>query len=315
MRAVRRGDAVVDAVEVDRAAAAARGDARRRAQQGGRGGVATSRPRSCCPTSPRTSRTRSACGPGGGGRRAAADRRVAVRDDLRSRESAVVGADVVDQAVEGLAPDVVAADGQRPGADRDATRARGGGDQRAVDVEPLGGAVVRRREMAPGVEGQPGGPADAVAVREGDRLAADARAGVGRRRGVQDVGLPVGAELLEEDRPPAGARARAHPRLERVRAGEVQRRGVRDRRDRRRRRGSSRRCPCGRPRRRRRRRAWRCCRARRRRRRLCRSTRRSRARARGRASTRGRSAVRFSAEAGTVTSCVRAPPSLQRSKT
>ena len=77
------------------------------------------------------------------------DRRVHVGLDLGCAEGAVVDPHLVDQPVEPLAPDRVAADLDRRGRGED--RAADGelGDLGAVDVEALGGAVVSGGEMRP----------------------------------------------------------------------------------------------------------------------------------------------------------------------
>ena len=79
------------------------------------------------------------------------DARVHVAADLRRGERLVVDADLVDQAVERLPPDAVAADPELAVRGRDRTGRERRRDLGAVDVQRQHGSVVGDRQVRPGV--------------------------------------------------------------------------------------------------------------------------------------------------------------------
>jgi hypothetical protein len=92
---------------------------------------------------------------GVGGRRP--DRRGHVGLDLACGQRPVVDPDLVDSAREVFAPYGVATDPERERRSNDGAAASLAADLHAIDVEPQGGAVVRCREVRPGVRWKAGG--------------------------------------------------------------------------------------------------------------------------------------------------------------
>jgi hypothetical protein len=137
---------------------------------------------------------------------------------LGGRQSPAVDANVVELPAEPLGPDRVAAEAKRAGRSGDAAGVRAGAGERAVHVEADGRAVVRRREMGPGVQGQRR-RTDCVLLAVDVHLADGLQVLLARVQRVHDAA----AALLGQNRSPAADRGRANPRLERHAGAEVER--------------------------------------------------------------------------------------------
>ncbi len=166
---------------------------------------------------------------GGQGPRRTGRNRVGIADrgrhvglDLGGAERPVVDADLVDQPVEPLAPDRVAADLQRRGRRQDRPRARGLRGLGTVHVQPLCRAVEGCGEVRP----RPGGHGCRPVEQPGRAADRHLRLRpVGVRARVEAVHEVAGA-LLHDHRGPVAGCGRPNPALDRHPGGEVERGGV-----------------------------------------------------------------------------------------
>ena len=133
-------------------------------------------------------------------------------------QGAPVDAHLVDDPLEPVSADRVAADPQRAPRALDAAAGRHRRDLGAVDVQAQARAAVGRRQVGPLAQRDRRRPGHLAPLPPRDRLGHSAL----RRRGVQGVGAPAAAGLLGQDRAPARGRARLHPGLEGHAGGEVQ---------------------------------------------------------------------------------------------
>ena len=152
---------------------------------------------------------------------AAADGGVHVGLDRRGAERRVVDAHLVDPPVEVLPPDRVATDLQRIARHRDRARLRLRRNQRPVHIQPQRRPVIRQRQMRPRVRRQRA-PRIHVRVRTTKR-ATPRRPPTIERRALQVV---VVVPLVDHVAPPIRRRRRIHPRLQRHRTREMQRRRI-----------------------------------------------------------------------------------------
>ena len=127
-----------------------------------------------------------------GGRRCATHRRIHVGLDFGLTESTVVHSHLVKTPGKILAPDTVAADAQRARGSEDRSSHRLAGHQRTVDVNAQGRAVMRGRQMRPGVERQGRGSSDAILAARRNNI--NVRT-IGGRAGVKRINEHAGLLL------------------------------------------------------------------------------------------------------------------------
>lgn len=153
------------------------------------------------------------------------NRRVHVGLELGRAQGAVVDTDLIDTALEELAPHAVAADAQRPTGNRHVAGLRLARDLVAVDIEPLGGAIVGGGQMRPGVRRQRR-PTRQVLV-TADVEARDGLVGVGV--GIQRIRQAAGLLLEQHVAPATHGGRRIHPCRQRHAIGQIQGIGIVDR--------------------------------------------------------------------------------------
>lgn len=146
--------------------------------------------------------------------------------DLRRAQSPIVDTNLINAALEILAPNAVAADAQRPRGNWYVARLRLFCDLNAVDKEPFGGAVISGGQMRPGVSGQRRHPRQILVV-PADVDARDRLVGVGV--GVEPISQTTGLFLEQHAAPAAHRSGRIHPCLQRHAIGQIQGILVRDR--------------------------------------------------------------------------------------